>query len=679
MNKQGNGWLPPVRSRMMGVIVALGLLVPQTVTSYEIWRQYETTCRLAERNVNILVDLLAGEIHHDLNAVDQVIDQTTLDISTHAERPAAEMRRFMRERSLGVPAIFGLMVVDAQGNALASLHGFSPRHQSFADRIRADAQASGRPFHIGAPLPDPFDGTLVVPFARFRHTAQGEIDGLTIASMSVQYFRDRFLQIKSLPHITLTLAHVDGTILAQTPENDGTSLATLPEFQPHAADSGLVFDDSSAGSSRMVAYRTLRPFALRLTVSVDFDELLGPWRSNALRLVLADLVITLLLILALRQWWRGWQREAARLQSQKDEELSLSMARFALSNSADMVVFSDEMGVITYANQSAHDILGYDPEGLVGLHVADIDPAFHPSQWPAKTDELRQAGTFRFEAELRGKHGDVIPAEVAVSLFHWNGRDFACAIIRDMAERKQAEAMLAERTRRLEASNTELEQFAYVASHDLREPLRMVNAFVGLLERRYGDQLDAEGRDYVTFARDGAQRMDRLILDLLEYSRVGAESRPLGVIDLTHSAEAARHDLSMAAAESGALLEMPVQWPMVWGDQGELTRLLVNLIGNALKYRHPDRTPKIRLAVETGDGIATIRVEDNGIGISPQYFDRIFRIFQRLHGRERYEGTGIGLAICKKIVERHGGRIWLASVPDQGTTFFFTLRLATAH
>jgi len=170
-----------------------------------------------------------------------------------------------------------------------------------------------------------------------------------------------------------------------------------------------------------------------------------------------------------------------------------------------------------------------------------------------------------------------------------------------------------------------------------------------------------------------------LILDLLEYSRVGAESRPLAVIDLTHSAQAARHDLSMAIAERGAVLEMPEQLPMVWGDPGELTRLLVNLIGNSLKYRHPDRPSLIRLAVECADGMATCRVEDNGIGISPQYFDRIFRIFQRLHGRDLYEGTGIGLAVCKKIVERHGGRIWVSSAPDQGTTFFFTLRLASAR
>jgi len=663
---------------MLAVMALLCLLTPQIVTGYEIWRQYANTRSLAERNLNVLADLLSGEVLRDLNAVDQVIDQTTLDISTHAERPAAEMRRVMRERAVGVEAIFSLMVVDAKGNALASLHGFSPRHQSFADRIRADAQSSGRPFHIGAPLPDPFDGTLVVPFARFRHNAHGEIDGLTIASMSVQFFRDHFLQIKSLPHAAMTLARMDGALLAQTPEADGANLAHLPEFQAHAPDSGLLLDGATRDSRRMVAYRTLRPFALRLTVAVDFDELLAAWRSNTLRLVLADLAISLLLGLAMRQWWRGWRREAVLEQARRDEEFSLSMSRFALNNSAEMVVFSDELGVITYANQSAHDTLGYAPDELVGLHVADIDPAFAPSQWPEKTNELRQAGTLRLDANLRHKSGRSVPAEVAISMFSWNGRDFACAIIRDTSERKQAEAMLAERTRRLEASNTELEQFAYVASHDLREPLRMVNAFVGLLERRYGEQLDAEGRDYINFARDGAQRMDRLILDLLEYSRVGVESRPLCVCDLTRSAEAARHDLSVAEAESGATLEMPPQFPMVWGDQGELTRLLVNLIGNALKYRHPERTPHITLAVETADGIATCRVEDNGIGISPQYFDRIFRIFQRLHGRDRYDGTGIGLAICKKIVERHGGRIWVASVPDQGTTFFFTLRLASA-
>ncbi|MGE4281233.1 MAG: ATP-binding protein [Magnetospirillum sp.] len=675
----GNGWLHPSRSRILVGMAALCLLMPQVITGYEIWRQYDNTLTLAERNIDVLADLLYGEVQRALNAVDEIIDQTTLDISTHAERNPAEMRRYMRERALGVPAIFGLMAVDDKGHALASLHAFSPRHQAFADQIRAQAQASGRPFHIGAPTPDPFDGTMVVPFARFRHDAQGAIDGLTIASMSSQFFRELFLQVKSLPHATMTLALLDGTVLAQTPDSDRTSLASLPEFQRHAPDSDTLFGGPNVESDRIVTYRTLRPFPLRLTVAVGFSDLLGPWRSNALRLILADVTISALLGLAMVQSWRGWRKEMAQVQSRHEEEFSLSISRFALDNSADMVVFSDENGIITYANQTAHQCLDYPPNEMPGLHVADIDPAFDAAQWPEKTAELRKARGLRFDAKLRAKTGRSIPAEVTVSLFHWNNRDFACAIIRDMTERQQAEAMLAERSRRLEASNTELEQFAYVASHDLREPLRMVNAFVGLLERRYGEQLDKEGREYIGFARDGAQRMDRLILDLLEYSRVGAESRPLAVIDLTHSAQAARHDLSMAIAERGAVLEMPEQLPMVWGDPGELTRLLVNLIGNSLKYRHPDRPSLIRLAVECADGMATCRVEDNGIGISPQYFDRIFRIFQRLHGRDLYEGTGIGLAVCKKIVERHGGRIWVSSAPDQGTTFFFTLRLASAR
>ncbi|WP_291719227.1 ATP-binding protein [Magnetospirillum sp. 64-120] len=676
MNKSGKGWLHPSRSRMLAAMASLCLLMPQVVTGYEIWRQHTSTLGLAERNINVLVDLMSGEVQRTLNAVDEIIDQTTLDISTHADRDAVETRRVMRERAMGVPAIFGLMVVDDKGMALASLHGFSPRHQSFADRVRREAQASGRPFHIGRLTPDPFDGTPVIPFARFRHDAQGEIDGLTIASMSARFFRELFAQIKSLPHATITLAQLDGTPLVQIPESDGSSLSPLPEFQPFAADAGLLYGGDKDGK-RIVAYRTVRPFALRLTVAVDADELLAPWRSNSLRLILADLTISILLAFAMLQSWRGWRAEMTQDKTREEEELLLRMSRFALNNSADMVVWSDEQGAITFANLTAHQRLGYAPDAMVGLHVADIDPAFHAAMWPEKMDELRKARSLRFDSTLRDRNGAVIPVEVSVSLFSWANQDFACALIRDISERKKTEDTLAERTRRLEASNTELEEFAYVASHDLREPLRMVNAFIGLLERRYGPQLDDTGREYVAFARDGAQRMDRLILDLLEYSRVGAESRPLGVIDLTRSAEAARRDLSMSLQESGAILEMPDEFPMVWGDQGELTRLLVNLIGNAIKYHHPDRAPHIRIAVETGGGLATCRVEDNGIGISPQYFDRIFRIFQRLHGRESYDGTGIGLAVCKKIVERHGGRIWLASVPDQGTTFFFTLRLAS--
>ncbi len=246
--------------------------------------------------------------------------------------------------------------------------------------------------------------------------------------------------------------------------------------------------------------------------------------------------------------------------------------------------------------------------------------------------------------------------------------------IKDITEQRRAEQALRDKAEELARSNTELEQFAYVASHDLREPLRMVSSYVGLLERRYADKLDDEAREFIAFAKDGATRMDSLVLDLLEYSRIGRITRPMLPVPLGLAVERAIRSLAPKIVEAGAEIVIPPDiLPTVLGDAEELTRLFQNVIGNAVKYRAADRSPVITLAAERHGRMWTVTVRDNGIGIDPQYFERIFLIFQRLHKRGDYEGTGIGLSICKKIVEHHGGRIWVESASGQGSSFSFTL------
>jgi len=244
------------------------------------------------------------------------------------------------------------------------------------------------------------------------------------------------------------------------------------------------------------------------------------------------------------------------------------------------------------------------------------------------------------------------------------------------SERRLAEAnaTLESQAHDLERSNAELEQFAYVTSHDLREPLRMISAYIDLLDRRYAANLDADAREFIHFARDGAQRMDEMVRHLLEFSRIGRASPPFQPVTLAEIVETAWTNLAVAAAESGARLEIAGPLPAIHGSPPELVRLLQNLMGNALKFRSPERPPLLRLAATPDDGHWLISLADNGIGIGGEYFERIFQIFQRLHRREEYEGTGIGLAVCRKIVELHGGRIWVESEPGRGSTFFFTLK-----
>lgn len=243
---------------------------------------------------------------------------------------------------------------------------------------------------------------------------------------------------------------------------------------------------------------------------------------------------------------------------------------------------------------------------------------------------------------------------------------------RDVTDQRRLERDHEARARSLERTNADLQEFAYVASHDLSEPLRMVTSYLDLVRRRYEEQLDDTGREFIHYAVDGAQRMRALIDDLLLYSRAGATPPAHEAVDLDEVAAAVRHDLAGAIEEAGATLDVG---PLgtVRGDAIQLGQLLQNLVANAVKFRPVDRVPAIRVAAARVDGQLVLEVHDNGIGIDPRHAERIFQVFTRLHPRDEYDGTGIGLSICRRICERHGGRIEVRSVPGEGTTFVVTL------
>jgi len=250
--------------------------------------------------------------------------------------------------------------------------------------------------------------------------------------------------------------------------------------------------------------------------------------------------------------------------------------------------------------------------------------------------------------------------------------------IGQLMARREAEARLREahdelelKARELERSNEELQQFAYVASHDLQEPLRMVSSYTQLLAKRYGERLDGDAKEFMEFIVDGAARMKQLIEDLLAYSRVGTRGREFLPTDSRAALQKALANLRMAQEASGAVVTHDPM-PAVVADAGQLTQLFQNLVGNAMKFRG-SAAPRIHVGAETREHVWVFTVKDNGIGLDTQYADRIFMMFQRLHNKSEYPGTGIGLAICKKIVERHGGRIWVESRPGEGSTFGFTI------
>ncbi|SDE49565.1 sensor histidine kinase [Paraburkholderia lycopersici] len=341
------------------------------------------------------------------------------------------------------------------------------------------------------------------------------------------------------------------------------------------------------------------------------------------------------------------------------------------------MIMVNREGHIVLVNSQAQRVFGYSRDELLGLGIDDLVPARfradHPGYRETFFSDLRSRpmGTGRHLYGLR-HDGSEFPVEIGLNPIETDEGMFVLAAVVDITERRRAEEALQERTDELARSNRDLEQFAYVASHDLQEPLRAVAGPLQLLQRRYQGQLDSRADEYIGHAVEGAGRMQALIEDLLTYSRVGRTENVFQPTECEAALDYALKNLSAVLAEAGAQVHRgPL--PAVRAIPPQLSLLFQNLVGNAVKFRRKEGPVEIRVLAEPcGEGWL-FRVEDNGIGIDAQYFERIFLIFQRLHTRRDYPGTGIGLALCKRIVERHGGRIWVESEPGQGTTFFFTL------
>jgi PAS domain S-box-containing protein len=351
--------------------------------------------------------------------------------------------------------------------------------------------------------------------------------------------------------------------------------------------------------------------------------------------------------------------------------------RGLLEAAPDAMVVVNQSGEIVLLNVQAEKQFGYRRDELLGQKVTNIIPVGFAERLvadglrSAEDASAQQIGT-GIELIARRKDGGEFPIEIMLSPLQSTEGTLVTAAIRDISVRKKAAVVLLQKVDELNRSNEELGQFAYIASHDLQEPLRMVASYTQLLSRRYKGKLDADADEFIAFAVDGASRMQRLIQDLLTYSRVGTKGRDLRPTSSEDALEQALVNLRGSIEGSGAKVTHDAL-PAVMADEMQLTQLFQNLIGNAIKYQNHG-TPHVHIsAAMNGDKKWTFAVKDDGIGIDPQYFERIFGMFQRLHKREEFAGTGIGLAICKKIVERHGGRISVESTLGHGATFRFAL------
>ncbi len=352
----------------------------------------------------------------------------------------------------------------------------------------------------------------------------------------------------------------------------------------------------------------------------------------------------------------------------------------AVASSNDAIITESLDGAIKSWNMGARKIYGYSAEEILGKDVSILEPDNHKGEIKQLIEKTKQDEKIQHYETLRlKKDGAVINVSITLSpIYDSSGKFVAVSCIgRDITGRKKVEKMLKLKLEELARSNEELEQFAYVSSHDLQEPLRVITSYLQLLQRRYQGQLDNKADKYIDFAVDGASHMQNLINDLLEYSRLTNNAREPKFTNCKFILNQALVGLKVVIKEYKATISHDTL-PDIMVDPTQLIQVFQNLIFNGIKF-HNEEAPKIHIAAKQKGSEWIFSLQDNGIGIDPQYSEKIFEVFKRLHTREAYSGTGIGLAICKKVVERHGGRIWVESELGKGSTFYFTLPINLAE
>jgi len=459
---------------------------------------------------------------------------------------------------------------------------------------------------------------------------------------------------------------------------------------------GILFSRSDQGIVRIILssrvdgdiVRRLLPAAFVIPFALGWIIL--DWMQGfqiELNIGLSTLVLLNIIAFAIMVWWtaieiRGLdqKRQTAEIKLGESEKLLASILELA----ADPVITVNAQREIIQYNIAAQKVFGYTDAEILGLPFEKLLPTEFTQQHQQYIIDLaseNEIDSRKEQQELRArrKNGDEFPIEISISKIDQNGETIYTSIVRDTTERVLAEKNLKalnqgleQRTKELAQSNSDLQQFAYVASHDLQEPLRTITSFITLLADEYRGQLDEQADEYIAFTVDSAKRMRMLINDLLAYSRIDVDDKSLTAVNSDESLKTALSNLQLTIDETKAIITHD-PLPTVLSDKAQATLLFQNLIGNAIKFSKENTTPEVHVSTTKRDGFWEFSISDNGIGMDSKYFDRIFVIFQRLHSKEQYQGTGIGMAICKRIVERGGGRIWLESELGVGTTFYFTL------
>lgn len=357
---------------------------------------------------------------------------------------------------------------------------------------------------------------------------------------------------------------------------------------------------------------------------------------------------------------------------QESQEQGRAALTVVLDNVTDGIITIDERGLIESINAACVRMFGYPADQVMGRNIAMLIPEPDQKQHEGFIRDYLGSGAFSREMTGRRQDGSKFPLDLSVSDFELGGKRHYIGILRDISRAKQAEAARERLLKRLTESNTELERFAYVASHDMQEPLRMMLNFSQIVAHDYADKLDEDGREYLKIIGDSAWRMRDMVQDLLEYARMGREGVSVGEVDMQVEINHVLENLRQLIVDSGAeIISDPL--PKIHGSAVQIMRLFQNLIANAIKYQPEGQTPVIHIAAAEGGAYWQFSVTDNGMGIDEAFISQIFEPFRRLHNWETIKGSGLGLAVCKRIVENHGGQIWVESKPGEGSRFHISI------
>ncbi|MCF8167029.1 MAG: PAS domain S-box protein, partial [Rhodoferax sp.] len=637
-----------------------------------------------------LVGVIESRVSGDLARVEGILEFIAQDVPPQQLLPgaAATHGAAMSRRLAALIGRFDDLAVanvfDASGGLLYSSNPAAPQF-SMADRpfFKELTSDPKRLWYFTDATVSRSSGQLALILIRNIHDSQGRLVGFASAVINLDAFAGLFASLDVGPGGTTLLHRADN--FRQILRNPSLPAAELnadlaadhPVRQRIMAGERagtLALPAGADGAARMASFVVLQHFPFYLEVAVARSHYLAAWLAQAR----AVLVVIVLLMLAVGIATKRL-RESERRAREAAEKLAENAANFHtfFDGVRDFLFVLDMQGNILYANAHVVEQLGFGAAELRGQSVLMVHPEDRRQEAQQIVHEMLAGRRNACPVPLCSKDGQLIPVETKIVPGRWNGQDALFGVSRDLTALRASEVMARrEAEQELRRSNRELEQFSYSISHDMRQPLRMISSYLQLLQIKLGDALDSEHREYFGFAIDGAKRLDTMLLGLLEMSRVGRLGEPAVQVDTRSVLDQALQFLQPLVAEARATIEIEGVWPHLLARPDELLRLMQNLIGNALKFRLTERPPRVLIRSSVDEALWRLDVHDNGVGIAPHQTHRLFQVFQRLQSRARFEGTGIGLALCRKIAEQHGGRIWVESAGEgQGSQFSVEIAL----